>query len=87
MSFKLQHYWQSKWTCPIHGHFTARTREKRGPENPVLCPDCKPLFVDAMECFTSQPVPWVSKPRIPAKADRTPVFSDKAPLRKRGKSW
>jgi hypothetical protein len=87
MAGKLQRYWLSKWICPFHGHYTARTFAKVDPNRPILCPECKPIFVDQIEGRTVQALPYVSKPRVPSRAESTPIASDKAPLRKRGAAW
>lgn len=83
----LKPYFLSKWICPTHGHFTARTEKAVDPLNPIHCPDCKSFFVAQTPGMTSQTIPHISKPRIPEKADKTRTFSDKAPVHKRGKSW
>ena len=83
----LKPYYHSKWTCPFHGHYSARTVAPIDPDkNPVFCPECKPIFVSQLKGYTNQPVPSITKPRVPSKADATPHVSDKAPLRKRGRS-
>jgi hypothetical protein len=86
MSKELKNYFLTKWTCPVHGYYTSRTPTK---VTRMDCPDCpRSLFVNCGGPFqTTQAVPHLSKPRWPSRADATPNVSDKAPVRKRGKSW
>jgi hypothetical protein len=81
---RLRHYFLSKWKCPFHGYYSARTVEKVYPGRPVLCPECKPEFIEQLAGRTVLPVPFVSKPRIPSKTDLNPTFSKNARLMKRG---
>jgi hypothetical protein len=86
MDPRLQRYWLSKWTCPTHGEYIARTREPiQDPERrPIPCPECVSIFKEQIQGMTVQPVPFVSKPRWPRKNEvMDETFSDKAPLRKR----
>lgn len=87
---RLQPYYASKWKCPIHGHYFARTNVPADANlRPVVCPECIASLemVSQMKGMTSQVVPFVSKPRIPKKTDIAPIASDRAPVRKRGVSW
>lgn len=77
----------SKWLCPVHGHFSAITAEPVGESNPVHCPECKAKFVEQCAGRTRRPVPSVTKPRWPQKSDNQLIHSEKAPYRKRGRSW
>lgn len=85
MSLPPVRYYFSKWSCPWHGKYTARTNVKVDDGNPVLCPECIPTFDEGLWGMTTQPVPYVSKPRIPQLTRVEPVASDKRPLRKRGR--
>jgi hypothetical protein len=81
---RMRPYVLSKWKCPFHGYYTARTATAVGPEKPVLCPECIPEFIEQLAGQTTMPVPFVSKPRIPSKKDINPTFSKNARLMKRG---
>ena len=86
----LRLYWLSKWTCPVHGKFTAKTANKVDPaRRQISCPECVVMLQFDGQCkgHTAGPLPLVSKPRIPAKEKVQPVASDNRPLTKRGKSW
>ena len=90
LEVNLRPYYASKWKCPIHGHYTARTERPVDPvKSPVICPECiaSIVLVDQLKGRTKLDIPFVSKPRIPKKTDIQPIASDKAPLRKRGASW
>ena len=81
----LQHYWFSKMTCPVHGKYTARTIEK--PTNPIPCPECVAGWVleDICRGCGRNPVPFVSKPRVPQDVKNEFIHSKKATLRKRSR--
>jgi hypothetical protein len=84
---RLRPYVLSKWKCPYHGYYSARTTEKVDASRPIGCPECVPELLDQLPGMTVLPVPWVSKPRIPSKLDwqqHSPTFSEKARLMKRG---
>lgn len=82
---RMQPYVLSKWKCPLHGFYSARTTEEIDPARPILCPECIPEFLEQLAgCMTVLPVPFVSKPRIPSKTDLSPTFSKNATLMKRG---
>lgn len=81
---RLRPYVLSKWKCPFHGFYAARTTEKVDPSRPIMCPECIPEFIEQLGGMTVLPVPFVSKPRIPSKTDLNPTFSKKATLMKRG---
>jgi hypothetical protein len=81
---RLRPYVLSKWKCPWHGFYAARTTHKVDPEHPILCPECVPEFIEQLPGMTVLPVPFVSKPRIPSKTDLNPTFSKNARLMKRG---
>lgn len=84
MDPRLKPYYLSKWTCPTHGHFIARTANPVDPARPIPCPECVTVFEDQLKGMTVQPVPYVSRPRWPAKKEGFDVtVSDKAPLKKR----
>ena len=85
----LKPYFLSKWKCPFHGHFSARTEKPVDPKRPISCPECVIgiEFVSTLKGMTSQTIPYISKPRIPKKTDLAPIASEKAPLRKRGVNW
>jgi hypothetical protein len=82
-------YWLSKWTCPVHGKYEAKTKTPASPADPVICPECRRglQFEGQTTGRTTMPLPWVGKPRIPQKERVEPVASDNRPLKKRGKSW
>jgi hypothetical protein len=89
-SVGLRPYYASKWKCPVHGYYAARTEHPVDPEKrPVICPECIASIemISQLKGHTSQSVPFVSKPRIPKKTDLSRTYSEKAPLRKRGISW
>lgn len=79
-----QSYYLSKWTCPLHGHYTARTREPRDENRRAHCPDCISIFEGCVKGNTILPVPFVTKPRWPKKEGFDRTHSAKAPFRKRG---
>ena len=81
----LHHYWFSKMTCSIHGKYTARTVDR--PERPVPCPECQAAWILEDECrgCGKNPVPFVSKPRIPQDVKIEFIHSKKATLRKRSR--
>jgi hypothetical protein len=84
---RMRPYVLSKWKCPLHGYYSARTATAVDPERPVLCPECVPEFIEQAAGYTVLPVPFVSKPRWPSKKDwqeHSPTFSKKANLMKRG---
>ena len=81
---RLRPYVLSKWKCPFHGYYAARTVDRVDPERPICCPECIPEFIEQLAGHTVLPVPFVSKPRIPSKTDLNPTFSKKATLMKRG---
>lgn len=83
----LKPYYLSKWICPHHGHFQARTANRVDPRFPIHCPECKAQFVSQLAGRTSQEIPYISKPRIPKTVKHNPNASEKAPVRKRGVSW
>jgi hypothetical protein len=80
----LQPYVLSKWKCPTHGYYSARTATLVDPSRPILCPECIPEFIEPLAGKTSMPVPFITKPRIPSKTDLNPTFSKNARLMKRG---
>ncbi len=85
----LQAYWLSKWTCAVHGHFSARTHHAVSQEKPVHCPECVASFGGAVRGFTKDKVPDVSKPRWPksdGKSGFDRTYSKNAPIKKRGQS-
>jgi hypothetical protein len=81
---RLRPYVLSKWKCPFHGYYAARTVKAVDPARPILCPECIPEFIEQLAGQTVLPVPFVSKPRIPSKTDLNPTFSKNARLMKRG---
>jgi hypothetical protein len=81
---RLRPYVLSKWKCPFHGYYAARTEEAVSPERPILCPECVPEFIEQLPGMTVLPVPFITKPRLPSKTDLNPTFSKKATLMKRG---
>ena len=81
---RMRPYVLSKWKCPFHGYYAARTDSLVDPARPVLCPECVPEFIEQLAGHTVLPVPFVSKPRIPSKKDINPTFSKNARLMKRG---
>ena len=82
---RLRPYVLSKWKCPFHGYYSARTEQEVSPDRPILCPECIPEFIEQLAgCKTVLPVPFITKPRLPSKTDLNPTFSKKATLMKRG---
>ena len=85
---RMRPYVLSKWKCPYHGYYAARTAGRVDPERPhlsgTMCPECIPEFIEQLPGMTVLPVPWVGKPRIPSKTDINPTYSKNARLMKRG---
>ncbi len=81
---RLRPYVLSKWKCPWHGYYSARTTDRVDPARPISCPECLPEFIEQLAGMTVLPVPFVSKPRIPSKTDHNPTYSKNARLMKRG---
>lgn len=82
----LKPYYLSKWICPTHGKFVARTTAPVNPDFPIHCPDCNAQFVEQLQGMTILPVPFVSKPSWPQTSNNQ-FTGQTAPLRKRKKIW
>jgi hypothetical protein len=90
MDPRLQPYYLSRWKCPVHGKYTARTKDPVDPvRNPIMCPECRSWiqFEAQIKGMTVQSVPQVSKPRLPQAKDNSMIVSAKAPSRKRGHTF
>jgi hypothetical protein len=79
----MQSYYLSKWTCPVHGHFSARTVHPVDQNRPVHCPECVSVFEGQVKGTTVLPVPFVTRPTWPKVHGMDRTFSDKAPSKER----
>ena len=88
MTLPMQPYWLSKWTCPIHGTYEAKTAGRVDPADPVICPECRSSIQFDGQCQgrTIVQLPWVSKPRVPNKDLMNFGTTDNAVVRKRGRN-
>lgn len=83
----MRPYFMSKWVCPYHGYFWARTDRPVDQNRPLACPECTCTLISQCPGHTTQSVPYISKPRRPIAVKGKgpePRSSGNTPLRKRG---